>query len=190
MKTKLAILASGSGTNAENIIKHFKDSNSIAVELVLSNKSDAYVLERAKNHNVKTSVFTKRQFIDSQNLLALLDDNQIDFIILAGFLLLIPKSLIKRYPNKIINIHPSLLPKYGGKGMYGSNVHHAVIDNKETESGITIHLVNEEFDDGKILFQENCKIDSSDSADSLAAKIHTLEHAHFPSIIENYIRNY
>jgi phosphoribosylglycinamide formyltransferase-1 len=190
MKTRLAIFASGSGTNTENLIQYFKDSDSVTIELILSNKSDAYVLERAKNHNMRTSVFSKRQFIDSQDVLTLLEDHQIDFIILAGFLLLIPQSLIKKYPNKIINIHPSLLPKYGGKGMYGSKVHHAVIDNKETESGITIHLVNELFDDGKILFQQNCKIDSSDSADSLAAKIHTLEHAHFPSIIENYIRNY
>jgi len=190
MKTRLAIFASGSGTNTENIIQYFKDSDSITIELILSNKSDAYVLERAKNHNLKSSVFTKKQFLNSQDVLVLLEDLQIDFIILAGFLLLIPKSLIQKYPNKIINIHPSLLPKYGGKGMYGSNVHHAVIDNKETESGITIHLVNEIFDDGKILFQQNCNIDSSDSADSLAAKIHALEHAFFPSIIENYIRNF
>ena len=187
MRKKIAILASGSGTNAENLIQYFKNSEEVSIELILSNKSDAYVLQRAKKHHVKSFVFSKNDFNNETGLLKILQNHDIDYVILAGFLLLVPLHIIKYYPNKIINIHPALLPKYGGKGMYGNHVHKTVVENKEIESGITIHLVNEKFDDGKILFQQKCEVNSLDTADSLAAKIHTLEYAYFPEVVENYI---
>lgn len=189
MKKKIAILASGSGTNAENLIEYFKDSKEISIEMILSNKAKAYVLERAKNHNVKSYVFTKNEFNEKDGLVKLFQDNQIDFIVLAGFLLLVPNHIIQYFSNRIINIHPSLLPKYGGKGMYGTNVHQSVIANKESESGITIHLVNERFDEGKILFQAKCNIIPSETAESLASKVHILEYEHFPKVVEKYILN-
>lgn len=183
-KINIAILASGSGTNAENIGNYFSKHDRIQVSHILSNKKDAYVHERAKKLRIPSSTFSKQEFKND----AFLDQLQsIDYVILAGFLWLIPAYLIKAFPNKIINIHPALLPKYGGKGMYGHHVHKAIIDAKEIESGITIHLVNEEYDKGKILFQAKCKVTEDDSPDSLAQKIHALEHKYFPKIIEEYI---
>lgn len=184
-RISIVILASGSGTNAENIANYFASNDYIQVSQILSNKKDAFVLERAKKLGIPSSTFSKTDF---QNATFLDRIPEADYIILAGFLWLIPEYLIKAFPNKIINIHPALLPKYGGKGMYGSHVHKAVIEAKEKESGITIHLVNEEYDKGEILFQVKCNIDESDTPDSLAKKIHGLEHEHFPRVIEKYIK--
>jgi len=188
-KIKIAVLASGSGTNAEQIIKHFKNHDKVTVSLVLSNKKDAFVLERAKKFNIDYEVFNRSQFYESDEVYNLLNEHAIDYIILAGFLWLIPNNLIDAYNQKIINIHPSLLPKYGGKGMYGNKVHEAVISNLESESGITIHLVDEIYDNGEILCQQKVSISKEDTPDSLASKIHKLEHEHFPKTIEDFILN-
>jgi phosphoribosylglycinamide formyltransferase-1 len=184
---KIAIFASGSGTNAENIIRYLRTSGKISAEYILSNKGDAYVLERAKMLNVPTLVFNRQDFYEPGKILRFLKDNNIQWIILAGFLWLIPEYLITAYPNKIINIHPALLPKFGGKGMYGTRVHQAVIDNNEKESGITIHFVNNEYDKGKIIFQAKCKVEPSDTAESLASKVHELEYIHYPRVIEKLV---
>lgn len=185
MTKKIAIFASGSGTNAENIIKYFSQSNEIKIDSVWSNNRGAFVLERANRLNIENSYFSREEFLDSNKFLTNLKSRNIDLIVLAGFLLLIPPAFIKEFP--IINIHPALLPSYGGKGMYGSNVHKAVINNKEKESGITIHLVNEEYDKGEHLFQAKCAVIPSDSPESLAKKIHKLEHEHFPKVIAKYL---
>lgn len=182
----LAIFASGSGTNAENIITHFKNHPSIKVAIILSNKPDAYVIQRAKNHAIPHYIFNKEQLNNTDLIYRVLDDHEIDFIILAGFLLKIPKKMIDRYPGRIINIHPALLPKYGGKGMYGMNVHKAVIEAAEKESGITIHLVDEKYDNGEILFQARCPITPDDTPETLADKIHQLEQDNFPRVIEEF----
>ena len=182
--TNLAIFASGSGTNAENIIKYFDSHASIHVKQVLSNKENAGVHLRAERLGVPSSTFSREEYEDSSFLSSLVD---IDYIVLAGFLWLIPQYLVKAFPGKIINIHPALLPNFGGKGMYGNHVHQAVIDAGETTSGITIHLVNEEYDKGEILFQASCSVEKADTAESLAAKIHALEYEHFPRVIEEYI---
>lgn len=180
----LAVFASGSGTNAENIANHFNEHETIQVKEVLSNKKGAGVHERAERLGLPSSTFSKEQFQDSSFIKRLED---IDYIILAGFLWLVPKYLIKSFPNKIINIHPALLPKFGGKGMYGDRVHRAVIEEGEKESGITIHLVNEEYDKGEILYQAKCEVTKEDTPDSLAQKIHSLEYEHFPRVIEEYV---
>lgn len=182
--TRIAIFASGSGSNAENIANYFTSNPNINVSLILTNNSNAFVLERAKKLGIKSLVFDKTNFSKNDDILHFLDINDIDLIVLAGFLLKIPKKLIKSFPNKIINIHPALLPKYGGKGMYGDKVHESVIAAKETESGITIHYVNEDYDEGKIIFQAKCTINPSDSPTDLANKIHELEYEHFPKVIE------
>lgn len=181
---KIAIFASGSGTNAENIIRYFRAHQTIIIDLVLSNRPDAMVLEKAKNLGVESMVFNRNDFYNTDKVLDTLLDRKIDFVILAGFLWLIPASLIKNFPGRIINIHPALLPKYGGKGMYGMKVHEAVIQNKESESGISIHYVNEAYDEGEIIFQAKCTIDEGESPNSLASKIHKLEYEHFPAVIE------
>jgi len=184
---RIAIFASGDGSNAENIIRHFKGCKQILVSLIVSSKADAFVLKRAKNYAVPSLVLNKNMFTQTENLLVELDNHHIDFIVLAGFLWLIPTYLIRAYPNSIINIHPALLPKYGGKGMFGINVHRAVIDAEEKESGITIHYVNEEYDNGQIIFRKSCTIDSAETPESLAEKIHCLEHKHFPNVIEQLL---
>ena len=188
MGVKIAILASGSGTNAENIIRYFRENQSIDVDLVISNKKDAYVLERAHRLNVATSVFTKQEFEEGDKVLSLLKEHGIDFIVLAGFLLRIPDILLGAYPDKIINIHPALLPKFGGKGMYGDRVHEAVVAAGETESGITIHYINEHYDSGNIIFQAKCPVLLTDAPHDVATKVHTLEYKYFPRIIEEVIR--
>ena len=185
--TRIAIFASGSGSNAENIANYFSENSDVDVSLILTNNPNAFVLERAKKLGIKSLVFSKTDFLKTDDILHFLDINEIDLIILAGFLLKIPKKLIKSFPNKIINIHPALLPKYGGKGMYGDKVHQSVIDAKETESGITIHFVNEDYDEGKIIYQAKCKITPTDTADDLATKIHTLEYEYFPKTIEKIL---
>ena len=182
----LAIFASGSGTNAENIIKYFENSSSISVVQILCNKKEAKVFERAKRLNVKCLYFNKQAFIETNEVLDELKTCA-DYIILAGFLLKLPESIIAAFPNKIINIHPALLPKYGGKGMYGMHVHNAVVANRESETGITIHYVNENYDEGAIIFQDSFKVLPSYSADDVAERIHELEYKNFPKVIEKVI---
>lgn len=179
----IAIFASGSGTNAQNIIEYFKDDSSIGINRIYSNKENAYVLNRAKNFNIPTYIFNKNEFYNTDKVLNQLQKDKTDLIVLAGFLWLIPKNILKSYPNKVVNIHPALLPNYGGKGMYGSFVHEAVINANEKESGISIHFVNEKYDEGEIVFQTRCTIEKNETPDSLAAKIHALEHKHFPKVI-------
>ena len=185
-KNKLAIFASGSGTNAEEIFKYFQNHASIEVVLLLSNKPDAYVLTRAKKFNIPARVFTRDQFRD-ETVLMWLQEYGVTHIVLAGFLWLVPAYLIRQYPNRIVNIHPALLPKYGGKGMYGSKVHEAVKASGDTKTGITIHLVNEVYDDGKVLFQDTVEVTAGDSPDDIAKKVHQLEYKHFPKEIEAWI---
>ena len=184
---KLAIFASGSGSNAENIIKYFENSENVCIKLIVSNKADAYVHERAKLLGVKSVTFNKEAFSNSEHVVELLQKEEIDFIILAGFLLKIPQNIIDTYPCKIINIHPALLPKYGGKGMYGDNVHKAVEEAKESESGITIHYINENYDEGDIIFQAKCDIISSDTYKEIADKVHALEYKYFPQVIDSVL---
>lgn len=166
---------------------HFAGHPNIMVSLVLSNKKEAPVLEKARKAGVETRSFGREEFYDSNRILEVLQDRKIDFVVLAGFMWLVPEYLIKAYSDRIINIHPALLPKFGGKGMYGMNVHRAVKEAGETESGITIHLVNEEYDKGRVLFQTTCKIEENDTPESIAAKIHSLEYANFPVQLEQFI---
>lgn len=188
MGIKMAILASGSGTNAENIIHYFRDNRLVEVALVVSNKKDAFVLERAARLNVPTAVFSKQEFEEGDAILSLLKNDEIGFIVLAGFLLRVPDILLTAYPDKIINIHPALLPKFGGKGMYGDRVHEAVVAAGETESGITIHYINEHYDSGSIIFQAKCPVLVTDAPHDVATKVHALEYKYFPRIIEEVIR--
>lgn len=188
MSTKKIILfASGGGTNAENIISHFKDSDKISVEAVFCNRKQAGVLERAKRLGVKTVVFKKSELSESDVILNRLKKINPDLIVLAGFLLKIPEKMVDTFEHKIINIHPALLPKYGGKGMYGMHVHQAVVEHGETESGISIHYVNKKYDEGAIVFQAKCKVDETDTAEDVAEKIHVLEMEHFPKVIEDVL---
>ena len=184
MGVRLAILASGSGTNAENIARFFKNHGNVEVRLILSNKADAGVLDRADRLGIPSRVFTREQFQNPDFMLPMLRKAEADLLILAGFLWLIPSFLVESYPDRIINIHPALLPAYGGKGMYGDHVHRAVIGAKEKKSGITVHYVNEKYDEGAIIEQFECSIEPDDSPDSLAEKIHALEYKHFPEVIE------
>jgi len=183
----LAILASGSGSNAEKIIHYFKNSKTINVACVITNNENAGVIERAEKAGVPSKYFSKADFENPQSIVQYLKTKDIDFIVLAGFLLKISPEIIDQYPDKIINIHPALLPKYGGKGMYGQHVHESVILNKETESGITIHLVNQNYDEGRIIFQAKCSISQQMGAKQLSAKVQQLEHQHFPKIIEEFV---
>ena len=183
---KIAIFASGSGSNAENIIKYFGTKKTAIVTKVYCNKKGAGIFDRCKRLQKECVLFTKNELFSSDELLNQLK-NEADYIILAGFLLKIPLRLINAFPNKIINIHPALLPKYGGKGMYGMHVHNAVKENMETETGITIHFVNENYDEGAIIFQAKTQLESTDSADDIAQKIHQLEYENFPKVIESVI---
>jgi phosphoribosylglycinamide formyltransferase 1 len=183
----IAILASGSGTNAENIIKYFSNTNSAQVSLVLSNKRQAMVLKRAETLNIRTVFFEHKEFYVTGKVLRYLALYKIDFIVLAGFLWLVPETILEHFSGRIINIHPALLPAYGGKGMYGDAVYKAVLDNHDAESGITIHYVNKLYDKGDIIFQARCKVDPGETPDSLAAKIHALEYHHYPKVIEELV---
>jgi phosphoribosylglycinamide formyltransferase-1 len=184
---KIAIFASGSGTNAENIASSFAGSTDINVTCILSNKADAFVLERARKLGIPSLVFNRQEFYETDHILQFLKRESISWIILAGFLWLVPEYLVDAYPGRIVNIHPALLPKYGGKGMYGEKVHRTVIESGDKESGITIHYVNKEYDKGNIIFQARCKVDASDTPETLAAKVHKLEYTHFPKVIEKLI---
>ena len=181
---KIAVFASGNGSNAENIIRYFKDNEEIRVALIISNKANAYVHTRAKNWGVPSYTFSKDEFEKGDPILEKLREYQIDFIVLAGFLLKIPDSILKAYPQRIINIHPALLPKYGGKGMYGDHVHKAVLQAGEKESGISIHYVNERYDEGDIIFQARCPVLPSDTCEELAQRVHRLEYEYYPQVIE------
>lgn len=183
-QTKIAIFASGAGSNAANIIRYFEHRTDVTIALIVCNKPGAGVLNIAENYGVPTLLIEKERFAKGDAYLPALKEAGIEFVVLAGFLWKVPAALIAGYPNKIINIHPALLPNYGGKGMYGAKVHEAVIAAGEKESGITIHYVNEHYDEGATIFQATCKIDSVDSPESLAAKIHDLEYAHFPKQID------
>jgi phosphoribosylglycinamide formyltransferase 1 len=184
---RIAVFASGSGTNAQNIIEYFADNQYIDVSCILSNKPTAFVVTRARNLGIEATVFNREQFYDSTRVVDYLKDKHIDLVVLAGFLWLVPPLLINNFP--VINIHPALLPKYGGKNMYGDYVHQAVLQNKEKVSGITIHYVNEKYDDGAIIFQTTCPVEMSDSVDSLANKVHQLEYKYYPMIIEKVINS-
>jgi len=182
------LFASGNGSNAEEIINYFKNSENAKVVAIFSNKADAKVLDRAKNHNIPSVVFSKAQ-LNEGFVLEKLQQFQPDLIVLAGFLLKFPESILKKY-TKVINIHPALLPKYGGKGMYGMHVHQAVLDNKEQETGITIHFVNEHYDEGEFIFQKAANIEDCNTAEEIAHKIHELEHQYFPEVIGKLITNH
>lgn len=187
MKQKrIAIFASGSGTNAQNIIEYFADNKDVVVDSLWANKPDAYALVRARNSGIETFIFNREQFYNNSQINSMLTERKVDLIVLAGFLWLIPDSLIRNFT--IINIHPALLPKYGGKGMYGMNVHKAVVDNRETESGISIHYVNEKYDEGTIIFQATCPVLKGDTPEQVAEKVHELEYKHFPAIVEEVLR--
>ena len=188
-KNKIAIFASGSGTNAQNIIEYFNTRKTAVVSCVLSNKGDAYVLKRAQNFNIPTFTFNRHEFYETGKVLDFLIKKEIKWIVLAGFLWLVPENILDSFPGRIINIHPALLPKYGGKGMYGPNVHKAVLDNKEPETGITIHFVNKKYDEGNIIFQTKCRVGDADTAESLADRVHKLEYKYYPLIIEQLINS-
>jgi phosphoribosylglycinamide formyltransferase 1 len=188
MKKNIAIFASGGGSNAERIMAHFEDNEVAQVALVVCNKSNAGVLAIAKRYNVPTLLIDRAFFYESEHILKMMAARGIDFIALAGFLWLIPSYLVKAFPNKIVNIHPALLPKYGGKGMYGHHVHVAVKAAGESESGMTIHYVNEHYDEGNIIFQTTCPISETDTATDIAHKVLTLEHTFFATTIEKVLK--
>jgi phosphoribosylglycinamide formyltransferase-1 len=184
---RIAILASGNGTNAQRIIDHFKESTQASVDWVISNKQDAYVLKRAADAGVENLFVPADRLKDGAQFVKMLSEHHIDLVVLAGYLLLIPKEVIQHFSQRILNIHPALLPAYGGRGMYGEHVHRAVIADKQKESGITIHYVNEHYDEGAIIFQARCPVLPDDTPESLAQRIHELEHAHYPKIIEQVL---
>lgn len=187
-KMNAAVFASGSGSNAENLIRFFEKRDDLNIALVVSNKSDAGVLQRAQSLGVPFQYISPKAIRENDGLTELLKQFQIDFIILAGFLQLVPAYLIRVYSGKMVNIHPALLPKYGGKGMYGMHVHEAVVAAREKESGITIHEVNEHYDEGRIIFQAKCAVLESDSPEDVANKIHELEYKHFPQVVADWIK--
>jgi len=188
VKKRIAIFASGSGSNAQKIMEHFRHHPNGEVVLVLCNNPDAFVLQRADNFEIPTHVFCRSDLYESEEVLTVLKRLQVDLIVLAGFLWLIPPALLKQYPNKILNIHPSLLPKYGGKGMYGDRVHQAVLDAGDEEGGITIHFVNDHFDEGEIIHQARFKVEEGDTLEMIKFKGQQLEHQHFPRVIEGLLK--
>jgi phosphoribosylglycinamide formyltransferase-1 len=188
MKKRIAIFASGSGSNAQKIMEHFKRNAEAEVVLILTNNPQAYVLQRADNFEIPSHIFSRREFYETDDVIRLLKNLQVDLIVLAGFLWLVPESLLKAFPNKIINLHPALLPKHGGKGMYGDHVHNAVLAAKDEESGITIHFVSEAFDEGEIIHQSKFKIEPDDNLEVIKFKGQQLEHQHFPRVIESLLK--
>ena len=188
MKKRIAIFASGSGSNAQKIMEHFKRHAEAEVVLILTNNPSAYVLQRADNFEIPSHIFTRQEFYDTDDVIRMLKTLQVDLIVLAGFLWLVPPDLLQAFPNKIINLHPALLPKYGGKGMYGDNVHKAILANNEEESGITIHFASEQFDEGEIIHQSKFKIEPGDNLEMVKFKGQQLEHQYFPKVIENLLK--
>lgn len=187
--TNIALFASGSGSNVENIFNFFKGNEKVFCKLVFVNKKDAFVVERANKLKIPVVHFSKDQFYNTNYILEILEINKIDLIVLAGFLWLVPSQIIAAFNNRIINIHPALLPKYGGKGMYGDNVHKAVVDNREKETGITIHYVDEKYDNGSIIFQKKVEVNPDDDYKAIASKVHQLEYEYFPQIIEKVLNS-
>lgn len=187
--TRIAIFASGSGSNAEKITEYFKNNDKIDVSLILTNNPKAYVLERARRLQVPAVTFNREELRNTDKVIQILKDHKVDFVVLAGFLLLIPENLVEAYPNRIINIHPALLPKFGGKGMYGDKVHEAVKSAGERETGISIHYVNSKYDEGEIIFQAKCPVTEEDTPETVAGKVHQLEYQHYPQVIESVINN-
>ena len=183
---KIILFASGSGTNAETIVRHFASQKTAKVEAVFTNNPSAMVIARAQSHQVPVVVFTRAEF-ESGKVLEIMKQFSPDLIVLAGFLWKMPAAIVQAFPDKILNIHPALLPKYGGKGMYGLHVHQAVLDHNETDTGISIHVVNEHYDEGALLFQQSVSIVGCQSAEEVAQKVHELEHAYFSSVIESYL---
>lgn len=183
----IALFASGSGSNAEEIIRYFHQKNQVRVKFIITNNATAGVINRAKALGVSTFYFTKSQLDDSENLLDFLQQNYIEFIALAGYLRKIPNALVNAFPDAIVNIHPALLPDFGGKGMHGIQVHEAVLKSGKKESGITIHYVNEAYDEGQIIFQEKCKVLPSDTPETLAKRVIVLEHKNYPKVIESLL---
>ncbi|MCT1526846.1 MULTISPECIES: phosphoribosylglycinamide formyltransferase [Sphingobacterium] len=190
MRKRIAIFASGSGSNAQKIMEHFKYSDGAEVALVLSNNPEAFVLQRADNFEIPTHVFDRHDFYESNEVVDLLKRLDIDLVVLAGFLWLVPDNLLKAFPNKIINIHPALLPKFGGKGMYGDRVHKAVLEAGEEEHGITIHFVNENFDEGEVIYQAKFRVEPGDTLEVIKFNGQQLEHLHYPKVIENLLKKY
>ena len=190
MSIRIALFASGAGSNAENIIRYFQSSEEIQISMVLTNNPSAGVIERSERFNIPCLIFKRDEFYSGSRISDLLLSDKIDFVVLAGFLWLIPVELIRLFKGRIINIHPALLPAFGGKGFYGEKVHHAVISSGSSISGITIHHVNEKFDEGKIIFQAACHVNNDDDAPSLAAKIHNLEHKYFPVVLKKVMKAY
>lgn len=188
MKKRIAIFASGSGSNAQKLMEHFKRSNEIEISLVLTNNADAYVLQRADNFEIPTHIFDRDEFYKTDDVVDLLKNLEIDFVVLAGFLWLIPKNLIHAYPGRIVNIHPAILPKFGGKGMYGDHVHNAVMAAGETEGGITIHYVDENYDEGEYIYQARYRIDKNDNLEMVKFKGQQLEHQHYPRVVETIVK--
>ncbi|MBI9060741.1 MAG: phosphoribosylglycinamide formyltransferase [Marinilabiliaceae bacterium] len=184
---KIVLFASGSGSNVENIVNFFAEKDEVEISLVLTNNPKAYVIERCRQLGVVCQVFGRKEFRETGSVLEQLQGIAPDLIVLAGFLWLVPREIVKAFPRRIINIHPALLPKYGGKGMYGLHVHQAVVDNQETETGITIHYVDENYDEGDVILQTTCKVEPEDSADDVARKIHQLEYEHFPKVVESLL---
>lgn len=183
----IAIFASGSGSNALKIIEYFKPSSRINVKVIVCNRQNAGVLEKARIHGISTLMVQRKAFYESEDLLNQLEDLKIDFIALAGFLWLIPENLVNKYPNRIVNIHPALLPKYGGKGMYGMHIHRAVREANEKQSGLTIHYVNKDYDEGAIILQRRVELADDDSPEEIAAKVLKLEHRYYPLVIEDIL---
>jgi len=188
LKKRIAIFASGSGSNAQKIMEHFKRSPEAEVVLILTNNPQAYVLQRADNFEVPSHIFNRHEFYQTDDVIKLLKNLQVDLIVLAGFLWLVPVPLLKAFPNRIINLHPSLLPKYGGAGMYGDHVHKAILAAGEEESGITIHFVDEVFDEGEIIHQSKFKIEPGDNLEMIKFKGQQLEHTHFPRVVESLLK--
>jgi len=188
LKKRIAIFASGSGSNAQKIMEFFNKHEDAEVSIVLTNNPEAYVLQRADNFEVPSHVFDRDEFYNTEQIVKLLKNLQIDLIVLAGFLWLIPASLLSAFPNRIINIHPSLLPKFGGKGMYGDKVHKAVLKSGEEESGISIHFVNQHFDEGEIIQQSKFRIEKRDDLEMIKFKIQQLEHLHYPKVVEQLLK--
>ena len=187
---RIAILASGNGTNAEAIINYFRGHPNISVVAVLSNNPNAYVLERARKHGIPIVVFNRDEFYHTERVADALHDMDVSHLVLAGFLWLVPHNLLEMFPARILNIHPALLPSYGGKGMYGMRVHEAVKAAGDSQTGITIHEVTEAYDDGPVIFQATCDVDAGDSPETIAEKVHRLEHYHYPRVIEKWINNH
>jgi phosphoribosylglycinamide formyltransferase 1 len=185
---KIAILASGSGSNAENIFNYFSGRKDVEISLIISNKANAYVHERARKLGISSLTLSKEELGNPGLFLEIFKERNIDFIVLAGYMLKIPQELIELFPDRIVNIHPALLPKHGGKGMYGDHVHAAVIESGDKESGITIHFVNEYYDEGRTIFQAKCPVNKYDTPDSVASKVHALEYEHYPKIIDKVLK--